>query len=152
MKHTAKKLITILFLTHFSLLAQTDYYLDKMLPLLQDVEQITESKVNKIQELIRSNGNLNAQDAEGNTVLLLAARGGHLEIAQTLIDAGADVNLPNEHGNTALLLAASRRDPLRLINLLIDAGADVNHPNEGGNTALTLGSIAWGHLEVTFEL
>ena len=126
MKHTTKKLITILFLTHFSLLAQTDYYLDKMLLLLQDVEeQTTESKVNKIQELIRSNGNLNAQDEEGNTVLLLAARGGHLEIAQTLIDAGADVNHRDNDGRTALKIATSRGHT-EIEEVLIEGGAGIS--------------------------
>ena len=102
MKHRTKNLIAILFLTHFSLFAQTDC-LDKILLLLQTKE----SKRDAILELIRSNkGNLNAQDENGDTELILAARNGELEIVQALIHAGADVNLPNHRGDTALIQAA----------------------------------------------
>jgi hypothetical protein len=42
---------------------------------------------------------------DGNTALHCAADGGHLECVRTLVEAGADVGLPNARGETAFDLA-----------------------------------------------
>jgi hypothetical protein len=38
----------------------------------------------------------------GLTPLMVASSCGHIELIQALIEAGADINLPNDYGNTAL--------------------------------------------------
>ena len=48
------------------------------------------------------------------------------EIARILIEAGADVNIKDQFGNTALSFAASYPDESRVSQLLIKSGADVN--------------------------
>ena len=50
---------------------------------------------------------LNQQSNNGNTALMWAVERGHLEVAQALINAGADVNLQNKDGKTALDLAGN---------------------------------------------
>lgn len=46
-------------------------------------------------------------DGHGDTLLMSAAFGGHIQVAQTLLDAGVKVNASNGNGWTALLSAAS---------------------------------------------
>jgi ankyrin repeat protein len=43
--------------------------------------------------LLKEGADINAQDARGRTALLAAVEGNHLESAQVLIEAGADVNV-----------------------------------------------------------
>ena len=46
--------------------------------------------------------NVNAVDAQGNTALLKAVRGGHMSIAVALLEAGADKSVVNKRGRAAL--------------------------------------------------
>jgi ankyrin repeat protein len=43
---------------------------------------------------------------EDVTPLMEAVRHGHIQCAEHLLNAGADVNLKDSHGNTALMIAA----------------------------------------------
>ncbi|HBB36207.1 MAG TPA: hypothetical protein DDZ80_14790 [Cyanobacteria bacterium UBA8803] len=65
----------------------------------------------------------------------LAFEGGHPEIAQHLIEAGADPNLANEYGETPLQLAV-KKGYIAMTNVLIRSGADVNSQDENGNVPL----------------
>ena len=59
------------------------------------------------------------------TALMWAAFDGQKEIAQMLIDAGADVNAKDADGSTVLMHAVSGGER-ETVKLLLDAGADVN--------------------------
>ena len=80
-----------------------------------------------------SGGNLNIQDAKGNTALILAAEDGHVEMVSILLNNGADVNVTNSFGYTALWTAVSGRHPL-IISALIAAGADSSIKNIYGSS------------------
>ncbi len=56
------------------------------------------------------------------------------DIAQGLIERGADVNAQSKSGVTALMIAAAHNSP-PMIGLLIDAGADPSLKNSLGQTA-----------------
>jgi quinoprotein dehydrogenase-associated probable ABC transporter substrate-binding protein len=56
------------------------------------------------------------------------------DIAQELLERGADVNAKSKEGVTALMIAAAHNNP-PMIGLLIDAGADINAKNDQGKTA-----------------
>ena len=51
---------------------------------------------------------INARDDYGDTALMLAARYGHKEIAQALLDKGANPDAQDKGGYTALMLAAHK--------------------------------------------
>ena len=53
------------------------------------------------------------------------------EIARMLIDAGADLNIQDEDGETALHVCAEWNS-LEILRMLIDAGADKTIPNNSG--------------------
>lgn len=79
------------------------------------------------------------------TPLMSAALRGHREVAQLLLDEGADVNTENQHGYTALSYAAKSDAPLAadVGELLIAAGAAVDAPNKYGHTPL-MRAANWG--------
>jgi uncharacterized protein len=52
-----------------------------------------------------------------------------------LIEAGADVNVADDYGNT-VLQAAAAKGQTNIAELLIKKGADLNQANYHGNTAL----------------
>ena len=71
------------------------------------------------------------------TPLVYAARAGHIEAAQALLDAGANVNQTTLYGWSPLLAATQNRN-YRMGVFLIENGADVNLANKGGWTPLYL--------------
>lgn len=62
---------------------------------------------------------------------------GHLEVAKSLIDKGANVNAVSGNGLTALLLAAAHNNA-PIVGLLAEAGADKSAKTPEGQTAADL--------------
>ncbi|CAM4066322.1 Ankyrin repeat [Pedobacter westerhofensis] len=83
-------------------------------------------------------------DNEGNTALNLLCQARfyladlNTSLAEVLIDAGADVNLPNQSGITPLMSFAGQGNEMKygIAELLLDNSADVNYVDHTGNTAL----------------
>lgn len=69
--------------------------------------------------------------------LVSAAAAGDARQFVKLVHAGADVDLPDGHGDTPLLAAVRRRDPL-LVDLLLSHGASVTETNNLGVSPLFL--------------
>ncbi|OQR99420.1 ankyrin-1-like, partial [Thraustotheca clavata] len=80
---------------------------------------------------------LNQPNAIGNTALHEAAKYGHLEIAQALVHAGANVNKRNQEGMTPLHKAA-KNGYLDVVRCLLDAGAIPTMPNLKGDMAFAI--------------
>lgn len=78
---------------------------------------------------------LNATDAQGCTALLRACGGGHLPVAQLLLERGADATLPASSGATCLSAALSSRN-LPVVNALLERGVDPDQRLPGDVTAL----------------
>jgi ankyrin repeat protein len=88
-------------------------------------------------EIDRDPSLLKSHSSDGWTPLHLAAFFGHVDLAPSLIDRGADVNARSTNGlNNAPLHAAAAGGHTDLIALLLERGADVNARQEGGWTAL----------------
>lgn len=71
------------------------------------------------------------------TALMLAAKQGHQQIVQTLLQYGANVNARNAGGVTALMIAAVGNKDM-LVSLLLKSGANPELKDAEGKTALTL--------------
>ena len=71
--------------------------------------------------LIEEGADINAQDKEGWTALLIALLEGHTEGAKLLIKAGADVTYQDKEGVTALMVA-SGEGKTEVTKLLIEEG------------------------------
>jgi ankyrin repeat protein len=92
---------------------------------------------------------VNEEDSQGNSPLLLACRSGNFEIAEILVGAGANVSTANERGDTPLLVAVGA-GRFEMFELLLEAKAHVNVINGGGASALHL-AIASGSAR-SFEM
>jgi len=70
------------------------------------IEASTEGRIEEVRKLLNSDANPNAVDKYGSSVrtspLYSAAGYDHIETAQVLIDAGADVNAMTNDGWTAI--------------------------------------------------
>ncbi|HMB81260.1 MAG TPA: ankyrin repeat domain-containing protein, partial [Vicinamibacterales bacterium] len=82
----------------------------------------------QLNELVAAQGGL--------TPLLLAAREGHTESVQALLDAGADVNQVSAGDRTSPLLIATINGHFDLAKFLLDKGADPKTAAENNATAL----------------
>src|SRR5262245_36856571 len=76
-----------------------------------------------------------AEAKGGMTPLLYAARDGRVAIARRLIDAGADIELPEANGIRPLLMAALN-NKMDVARLLISKHADINADDFWGRTPL----------------
>ena len=75
---------------------------------------------------------------DGNTALITAASNPmRTQCVRVLVEAGADVNIQNQHGNTAFFsaVAAGAEESLKL---LLNKGADVSIQNKEGESALAV--------------
>jgi len=80
--------------------------------------------------------NVNAGAGGGYTPLHNACVRDHLDMVKLLLNAGADVNAKNIHGNTPLHPACRHKFSMDIVKLLVDAGADLKATNLDGETPL----------------
>ncbi len=89
---------------------------------------------------------VNAQEADGSTVLLWATYKVDHALVRALLKAGAKANVTNRYGASPLTEAVKLGDA-ELVRLLLDAGADANSPNQDNQTALMLAASV-GSLDI----
>jgi len=92
-----------------------------------------------VQLALRNHADVNAAQPDGTTALEWAARLDDLEIADILLDAGANAKASNKYGVTPISLAATNGSAA-MIERLIRAGADSNSTLPEGETALMTAS------------
>ncbi len=103
--------------------------------------------VEGIESLLEQGADVNyADNDDGHTALIEAARNGHTGLVRLLIEHGADVNHTTSFGTTALIYAAEKGYK-EIIELLLAQRAEVNLANEAGATALTWAAQR-GHKEI----
>ncbi|MFC1781833.1 ankyrin repeat domain-containing protein [Planctomycetota bacterium] len=92
---------------------------------------LTNGDIEQIKLLISQGADVNTKTgSQGQMPLHLAIQWGNTEIAELLIDSGADVSATNTRGLTPLHLAGSKE----IAELLIAKGADVNAKDNFGYT------------------
>ncbi|CDK31054.1 ankyrin repeat domain-containing protein [Candidatus Babela massiliensis] len=105
--------------------------------------KISEEDKKEVIRLLLLGANIDVQDKDGNTALIIAAKKPNSDIIRILIASGANVNAQNKDANTALMEAIHEYwNPFYydyykdIVKLLIANGADVNLKNNKGQTAL----------------
>ena len=74
------------------------------------------------------------------TAMMMAAQENQATAIKTLLDAGEDVNVRDQHGKTALLWAVEKGHT-EAVRFLADNGAEINVRDRAGDTGLTI--AAW---------
>jgi ankyrin repeat protein len=83
--------------------------------------------------------NLNEENDQGYTPLMLAAYHGNLETANYLVHNGSDLNGESKYGTP--IMAATIKGNTDIVRLLLSQGADLNKTDSNGTTALLYSSI-----------
>ncbi len=123
------------------------YYLltKAMSNLGRGMSQINKDVVKMLRILVTNGLNLDDSiDNEGNSALNLLCQATHYladlnpTLAEELIDAGANINQPNQSGKTPLMSFASVGKEMKygIVELLLDNDADITYVDQLGNTAL----------------
>ncbi len=91
-------------------------------------DAIEQDDVDMVQALLARGvgADVQEEDFPGETPLLLATAMGNVEISRVLIEAGANVNTPDEFGNSMLIMANVGDSDPEIVELLLKAGAEVN--------------------------
>jgi glycerophosphodiester phosphodiesterase len=105
--------------------------------------------------LVEAGVNVNYQDEQGETALHVAARFGHSECAEALIngseDQKTDVDIPEKTFSWTPLFIACVDGHLPVIELLIAANADLERPDLSGWTAKEHAALR-GHMDIAERL
>jgi hypothetical protein len=96
--------------------------------------------------LLDRGADIDAQNRDGETALILAADRDLLNMVKALLDRGADINHQDKRGETALTRAA-RMDNAEVVALLLERGADPALENKRGQTALSI-ALHSGHYDL----
>ena len=108
-------------------------------------------KVKNVERLLKKDININVADTEGtkNTALIYAADSGHKDVVKTLVDAGADVNVQNEDGETAIIKSVfainfeqinskNYNNYSEIIDILLNENVNLKYETSNKETALML--------------
>jgi len=99
-------------------------------------ESIEKKDQTGFEKFLLENADIEIQDSNGRTPLLVAAQSDNTQALSRLLEAGASPLSKDKMGQTALHLAVN--GSIKLSSLLIKAKADVNAKNVGGVTPLML--------------
>ena len=119
--------------------------------IMEDVNKLNvaaqQGNTDEVRELLSScMVNVNSKDGKALTPLHHAVSRGRKDIAQILIEWGAEINMSRNGVKTPLHLAAKWGQPC-VVQFLIQNGADVNSTQGGGCTPLHTAAIN-GHREI----
>jgi ankyrin repeat protein len=78
-----------------------------------------------LQKLLDRGTSPDTTDADGNTLLMLAARSGHLKTVEFLVERKASLSQKSRVGDTALM-AASLKGEIPIAEFLLGRGAELN--------------------------
>lgn len=85
--------------------------------------------------------NMEVRDSSGNTALVAASIGNNIDLARTLVNAGANVNAQNNSGRRPLSFFVSNGN-VDAVKMLLKAKADVNYVDVDGSSPLSLAVFA----------
>eukprot|EP01112_Ceratiomyxa_fruticulosa_P014217 TRINITY_DN4052_c0_g1_i1.p1 TRINITY_DN4052_c0_g1~~TRINITY_DN4052_c0_g1_i1.p1 ORF type:complete len:706 (-),score=152.28 TRINITY_DN4052_c0_g1_i1:75-2192(-) len=111
-----------------------------------------EGDISKVKQLIKEKVPIDEPDKSGYTALYYSVMRGKLDVAEVLLEAGANANFKYK-GNSCLHVAAEGSNPA-LVSLLIKHGADFNIANLKGENVVHLAcrAVQWNVVKALVEL
>jgi ankyrin repeat protein len=110
------------------------------------IEALESGNISVVKQLIKEGINVNVI-RDGLTPLMVAASKGHIEMAEVILQAGANINARSDDGWTALHKAAYDQTETNIVDLLLQSGIDLEAKNKSGRTALQLAEEK-GHRDI----
>ena len=108
-----------------------------MIPMTQHelMAAVSGENIESVKLSLERGADINLQDRDGCTALLMAARINNIEMVELLLERGADINLQDKYGDTAFFEALLNKN-IEMVELLLKRDADINFKNNYGVTAL----------------
>ncbi|OGB83312.1 hypothetical protein A3F66_05630 [candidate division TM6 bacterium RIFCSPHIGHO2_12_FULL_32_22] len=117
----------------------------------QFIDAASSGNIDAVKAYLDAGANPNYKDfAFKQTAIMHSAMMNHTEISNILLQAGANLDIRDNYGNTALILAATN-GYIEIVNLLIQGGANLDIQNKYGNTAIILAATN-GYTEIVDKL
>lgn len=113
------------------------------------IRAIESRDLQEVTRILNEGFDINSVNQDGQTALHLAAEKGFLEIVQSLIDMGANIDCKDFYKYTPLHFAANEHK--EITRLLIERGANPNIINNERQSALTI-AMNKGNNEICLEL
>lgn len=111
-----------------------------------------EKNISSIIRILKKAGaNIDAQNADGTSAIMLLARYGYLQSAADLIELGADIKLRDKAGNSAITCAA-HSGRIDLADLLIRRNADIDSKNDDGFAPIAIAALKRDSFMTSFLL
>ena len=121
-------------------------------PEISRMDAALAGKVEIIRQHITVGTNLDQRDLQsGSTALITAATFGQTEVAQILIENGADLEIQNNEGSTALMTATFLCHT-EIVKALLEKGADRGVKNNAGATALDSVTVPFNQVRPVYDL
>ena len=117
----------------------------------QVMDPATAAMLGRVRESLKQGKDPNEADPDGRTMLMLAAFDGSTELAELLLDNGAEVDLLDGAGRTAMMYAASGPFP-KTVDLLLRRGADANLTDTAEGWTALMWAAAEGNAPVVETL
>ncbi|CAH1798047.1 unnamed protein product [Owenia fusiformis] len=107
-----------------------------------------EANIEGIQELLKNvtNFDINQTNKHGESVLHIAASGGHIEIIELLLTKGINLSAKDKHGDSAVFWAA-RQGQVKVIEYLKSQDVSLDTQNKSGEAPIHV-AARYGHTHV----
>lgn len=113
----------------------------------QLLEAAARGDLEQVKESLSQGADVNGQDAEKRSALMLAGFDGHTEVVAHLLDNGANTELVDANGRTALMFASSGPFP-QTVKLLLEKGANANATDSFEGWTALMFAAGEGQVEV----
>ncbi|WP_333627435.1 ankyrin repeat domain-containing protein [Sphingobacterium siyangense] len=99
------------------------------------IKLVTKNDLQGVKKALENNANVNSEDTNKRSILLIATKNGNIEMAKLLVEYGADVNLQADNMDSPFLYAGASGQ-VELVKLFLDHGARFDLFNRYNGTAL----------------
>ncbi|SDN75878.1 hypothetical protein SAMN05518871_107146 [Psychrobacillus sp. OK028] len=113
-------------------------------------EAVEAKDLDAVRGLLKESVDINAQDEQGRTAIMIATYANDADMVKLLVDAGANVDIQDDMLNNPFLYAGAE-GYMDILKLLIAAGADPTITNRYGGVAIIPAS-EHGYVEIVEEL